>query len=127
MKKQRGSLSALTVCIVLSAMTLVGLVFDGGSSVSEYTRLSDIAENAARVAAQQMKGLRAGEMRIDHHTAVSAGQSYLQAHGVRGNVETSHDSVSVEVLDNRRFQILRLIGLESQQLRIIRTASIFSG
>jgi hypothetical protein len=66
-------------------------------------------------------------MRIDHHTAVSAGQLYLQAHGVRGNVETSHDSVSVEVLGNRRFQIFGLIGLKSQRLRIFRTASVFSG
>ena len=127
MKNQRGSLSAVTVCIVLSAMTLVGLVFDGGSSVGEYTRLSDIAENAARVGAQQVQGLRAGEVRIDSRAAVSAGQSYLQAHGVQGNVETSEDSVSVEVTGNSRFQILGIIGLTSQRLRIIRTASVVSG
>jgi hypothetical protein len=127
MKNQRGSLSALTVCIVLSAMTLVGLVFDGGSSVSEYTRLSDIAENAARLGAQQVDGLRAGEVRIDSRAAMTAGQSYLQAHGVSGNVETSDDSVSVEVTGNSRFQVLRIIGLNSQRLRVIRTASIVSG
>jgi hypothetical protein len=127
MKSQRGSLSALTVCIVLSAMTLVGLVFDGGSSVSEYTRLSDIAENAARVGAQQVGGLRAGEVRIDSRAAISASQSYLQVHGVQGNVETSEDSVSVEVTGNSRFQILGIIELTNQRLRIFRTASVVSG
>jgi Flp pilus assembly protein TadG len=108
-------------------MTLVGLVFDGGSSVSEYTRLSDIAENAARLGAQQVDGLRAGEVRIDSRAAITAGQSYLQAHGVSGNVETSDDSVSVEVTGNSRFQVLGIIGLNSQRLRVTRTASIVSG
>jgi Flp pilus assembly protein TadG len=127
MKNQRGSLSALTVCIVLSAMTLVGLVFDGGSSVSEYTRLSDIAENAARLGAQQVTGLRAGEPRIDRRAAISACDTYLRAHGVVGGIETSNDSVSVEVVGSRRFQILGIIGLHSQRLRIVRTASVISG
>jgi Flp pilus assembly protein TadG len=127
MNNQRGSLSALTVCIVLSALTLVGLVFDGGRSVSEYTRLSDIAENAARASAQEVTGLRAGEVRIDSRAAITAGQSYLQAHGVRGKIETSDDSVSVEVTGTHRFQILGIIGVNSQRLRIVRTASIVSG
>jgi Flp pilus assembly protein TadG len=127
MKNQRGSLSALTVCIVLSALTLVGLVFDGGRSVSEYTRLSDIAENAARAGAQEITGLRAGDLRLDSRAAVSAGQSYLYAHGVSGTIETSNDSVSVEVAGTRRFQILGIIGLNSQRLRIVRTASVVSG
>jgi Flp pilus assembly protein TadG len=126
-KNQRGSLSALTVCVVLSALTLVGLVFDGGTSVSEYTRLSDIAENAARIGAQELTGLRAGELRIDSGAAVSAGQSYLRAHGVLGHVETSNDSVSVEVASARRFQILGIIGLNGQRLRIVRTAFVVSG
>ena len=127
MKNQRGSLSALTVCMVLSALTLVGLVFDGGRSLSEYTRLSDIAENAARAGAQEVIGLRAGEMRIDSRAAVSVGQSYLHAHGVSGHIETNNDSVSVEVTGARRFQILGIIGLSSQRLRIVRTASVVSG
>ena len=127
MKNQRGSLSALTVCIVLSAMTLVGLVFDGGSSVSEYTRLSDIAENAARAGAQKVTGLRAGDLRIDSRDAIRTSQTYLQSHGVSGRVEISEDSVSVEVIGTRRFQILGIIGLNSQRLQIIRTAHVVSG
>lgn len=127
MSSQRGSISALTVSIVMSALTLVGLVFDAGSSVNEYSRLSDIAENAARAGAQEVVGLRAGDLRIDSRYAKTTSQAYLHSHGVSGRVEVHQDSVSVEVLGLRRFQILRIIGLGSQRLHIVRTAHIVSG
>jgi Flp pilus assembly protein TadG len=127
MSNQRGSLSALTVCIVLSALTLVGLVFDGGSSVNEYTRLSDIAENAARAGAQEVTGVRAGDLRIDARHAIATSQTYLQSHGVRGRVEITENSVLVEVTGTHRFQILGIIGLNSHRLQITRTAYLVSG
>lgn len=127
MNKQRGSISALTVCIVLSAVTLVGLVFDGGTSVNEYTRLSDLAENAARSGAQEITGLRSGDIRIDAPRAVATSQEYLRSYGVNGRIETTTESVSVEVIGSHRFQILGVIGLNSQRLRIVRTAYVISG
>ena len=127
MSSQRGSVSALTVCIVMSALTLVGLVFDAGSSVNEYTRLSDIAENAARAGAQEVTGLRAGDLRVDSRDAVMTSRAYLRSHGVDGRVDVHQGSVSVEVLGLRRFQILGIIGLGSQRLHIVRTAHMVSG
>lgn len=127
MRNQRGSVSALTVCIVMSALTLVGLVFDAGSSVNEYTRLSDIAENAARAGAQEVTGLRAGDVRIDGRDAMMTTQAYLRSHGVTGRVEVDRESVTVEVFGSRRFQLLGIIGLTSQRLQIVRTAHLVSG
>lgn len=127
MSNQRGSVSALTVCIVMSALTLVGLVFDAGSSINEYTRLSDVAENAARAGAQEVTGLRAGDVQIDSRGAMTTSQTYLRSHGVTGRVDVDRDSVSVEVSGSRRFQILGIIGLASQRLHIVRTAHIVSG
>ena len=127
MSNQRGSVSALTVCIVMSALTLAGLVFDAGTSVNEYTRLSDVAENAARAGAQEVTGLRAGDLRIDTRSAVTTSQAYLHSHGVSGRVEVHQDSVLVEVIGLRRYQILGIIGLRSQRLHIVRTAHIVSG
>ena len=127
MNNQRGSVSALMVCIVLSALTLVGLVFDAGTSVNEYTRLSDIAENAARAGAQEVTGLRAGDFRIDSRDAVMTSQAYLRSYGVDGRVEVDHDSVSVEVIGSNRFQILGVIGLSSQRLHVVRTAFVVAG
>lgn len=127
MNNQRGSISALMVCIVLSALTLVGLVFDAGISVNEYTRLSDIAENAARAGAQEVIGLRAGDFRVDSRDAVMTSQAYLRSYGVNGRVEVYDDSVSVEIIGSNRFQILGVIGLSSQRLHVVRTAFVVAG
>jgi hypothetical protein len=127
MSNQRGSISALLVCIVLAALTLVGLVFDAGTSVNEYSRLSDIAENAARAGAQEITGLRAGDLRIDSRDAVMTSQAYLRSHGVDGRVEIYHDSISVEVIGSHRFQLLGVLGLNSQRLHVVRTALVIAG
>jgi hypothetical protein len=125
--RERGSISALTVCIVLTAMALVGLVFDAGNAVNDYTQLSDIAENAARAGVQEVAGLRAGDIRIDSRRAITTSQAYLHSHGVQGRVEVGQDSVSIEVMGIRRFQVLGIVGLQNQRLRIVRTAYIVAG
>lgn len=127
MSIQRGSISALTVCIALSTVTLVGLVFDAGTSVSEYTRLSDIAENAARAGAQEVTGLRAGDLHIDVRDAVTTSEAYLRSHGVSGRVEVNQESVSVELISSHRFQILGVIGLSKKQIHVVRTAFVVAG
>lgn len=127
MKKNRGSLSALTVCLVLSMIALVGLVLDGGAGINEYMRLSDIAENAARVGAQEITGVRAGDIRIDRSSAINSSKDYLRLHGVAGSVETTDDSVVVEVWGYARFQILGLVGLSGRQIHVLRTAQLVAG
>ena len=127
MKENRGSLSALTVCLVFSAMALIGLVFDGGASINEYMRLSDIAENAARVGAQEIVGIRAGDAHVDSRAAVISSKRYLQAYGVNGKISTTDDSVMVEVEGAVKYQILGIIGLSSQHLRVMRSARIIAG
>ena len=111
----------------MSALTLVGLVFDAGTSVNEYTRLSDIAENAARAGAQEITGLRAGDLRIDVRSAITTSNAFLNSHGVSGRVEISQESVSVEVFGSHRFQLLGVIGLSSQRLQVVRTAFVVAG
>ena len=127
MKGNRGSLSALTVCLVLSGMALVGLVFDGGASVNEYMKLSDIAENAARAGAQEIVGIRAGDAHIDSRAAVISSEKYLQSYGVVGEVSTTNDSVIVEVDGGVKFQILGIIGLSRHRLHVVRSARIVAG
>jgi len=127
MRNSRGSLSALTVCLVLSMMALIGLVLDGGATINNYVRLSDIAENAARAAAQEISGVRTGDIQIDNRAAVIVGQEYLRMRGVSGTVTTSSDSVVVEVSGETRFQILGLIGLSSRKIHLLRTARLVAG
>lgn len=127
MKDHRGSLSALTVCLILSAMALVGLVFDGGASINQYMRLSDIAENAARVGAQEIIGIRANDAHIDSRAAVIASKKYLQMYGVIGNVSTTNGSVMVEVEGVVKYQVLGIIGLSRRHLQVVRSARIVAG
>jgi Flp pilus assembly protein TadG len=108
-------------------MTLVGLVIDAGNAVKDYTQLSDNADNAARAGVQEVAGLRAGDIRIDSRRATATSQAYLHSHGVQGRVEVGPESVSVEVVGIRQFQVLGIIGLEFQRLRIVRTAYIVAG
>ena len=127
MKSDRGSLSAMSVCLVLSVMALVGLVFDGGASVNEYMRLSDIAENAARMGAQEIIGIRAGDAHIDSRNAAIASKNYLRSYGVSGSVSITRESVMVEIEGDVAFQILNIIGLSGRHLRVVRTAGIVAG
>lgn len=127
MRSSRGSISALTVCLVLSMMTVIGLVLDGGASINEYVRLSDIAENAARAGAQEVSGIRTGDVQIDSQAAEIVGQKYLRFHGVTGTVTTTLDSVVVEVSGETSFQILSLIGLSSRSIHVLRTARLVAG
>ncbi len=127
MNKNRGSLSALLVCLVLAAMTLVGLVFDGGASINEYMRLSDIAENAARVGAQEIEGIRAGDAKIDERSAEIASRNYMRMHRVTGTVEATADSVVVEIFGFTNFQILGLVGLSGRRIHVLRSARLVAG
>ncbi|CAB4612537.1 unannotated protein [freshwater metagenome] len=127
MRGHRGSLSAMSVCLVLSVMALVGLVFDGGANVNEYMRLSDIAENAARVGAQEIVGIRAGDAHIDSRKAAIACKNYLRSYGVAGSVSITRESVMVAVEGDVTFQILSIIGLSGRHLRVVRTAGIVAG
>lgn len=48
-RKNKGSLSAMVVCLVMATMSLAGLAYDGGRVVSTYMEMSDAAQNAARL------------------------------------------------------------------------------
>lgn len=127
MNTSRGSLSALTTCLILAAITLVGLVFDGGAGINEYMRLSDIAENAARIGAQEIKGIRAGEAQIDVRSAKNSSQKYLQLHDVTGTVDATSDAVVVEVYGSAKFQILGIVGLRGRRIHVLRSAHLVAG
>ena len=47
-ERNRGSLSAMVVCLLMATMSLAGLAYDGGRVVSTYMEMSDAAQNAAR-------------------------------------------------------------------------------
>jgi hypothetical protein len=127
MKKQRGSISALVVCLVMGAFSLTGLVFDGGRVVAEYMKISDAAQNAARLGGQQLVGIREGNPRIDAEAGHDAMTSYLSARGLRGSFVVNGGRVSVQVQRAVPMRILGLFGVSSRQVSAQRTAEVFGG
>ena len=59
-KSQDGVVSAFVVGLLMTFIACAGLGVDGGRLVSVRLTLADHAENAARLAAQELTSLRTG-------------------------------------------------------------------
>jgi hypothetical protein len=89
---ERGSLSVFVVLFSVAVFVLAGLLVDGGASINARLRAADIAEQAARAAADtiDVDHLRAtGEVRIsDGAAACGRARDILTAQGDRTAVLT---------------------------------------
>lgn len=118
----RGSISAFVVTLVAAFVACAALAVDGGRLVAARVVAADHAENAARAAAQELVGLRAGERRVDPVRARAQAFSYLAQHGVAGEVVVTPGSVTVTVVLEHHPTLLGLIGVGPRQVRATRTA-----
>lgn len=66
-RDERGSFTFMVVFWLLMTMLLAGLVVDGALAITERQRIGDIAEQAARAAANDLNtdDLRAGQYTLD--------------------------------------------------------------
>ncbi|GAA4231834.1 Flp pilus assembly protein TadG [Streptosporangium album] len=82
----RGSMSVFTVIFSVAVFLLAGLLVDGGAAINARLRAADIAEQAARSAADQIdeEHLRAtGQARLlDEGTACGKAEEIVSAHTV---------------------------------------------
>jgi hypothetical protein len=125
--RQRGSISALVVCLVMGALSLTGLAFDGGRVVAEYMEISDAAQNAARLGGQQVVGIREGNPRVDPSASAASMTSYLSARGMRGSFSITDGVVTVRVQRRVPMRILGLFGVGDRMVIANRTAEVVSG
>lgn len=123
----RGSVSAMVVCLVATFALLAGLAFDGGRVVNSYVRLSDVAENAARIGAQNIVGIRAGNPRIDSRKATVAMDEFLNGLSLSGRYAFSETSVSVEVTERLAMTALKAIGVLHRRIHVVRVVTIVGG
>jgi hypothetical protein len=96
---ERGSVSAFAVCVIGSLVMLGLFMFDSGRYVDTYLRTSGVAENAARIGAQSIVGIRSGQPRVDQRLATSRAQEYLQSEGLIGTVRAIGTQVEVTVIE----------------------------
>ncbi|CAB4677051.1 unannotated protein [freshwater metagenome] len=125
--KNRGSLSAMVVCLVMAAISLAGLAFDGGQVVSSYMGLSDVAENAARLGGQQIIGVRDGDPHVDIDAATKAMKAYLSVRGITGVFQIRGTQVQVKVSQMISMKILGLIGISRRTVQVVRVVDVVDG
>lgn len=124
---ERGSVSAFVVGLFMAMVLLIGLAHDGGRMAARYGELSDVAANAARIGAQQVTGIRAGEPRVDPHLARAAASRFLARMNIQSRVAVQGGRVTVSVYDVVPMHILSLLGLSSRSISVTRTAELVAG
>ncbi len=119
----------ITVILLLFA----GLVLDGGTALAARGRATDVADQAARSAANALSqtSLRAAgpeHPRIDPSAAQAAGRHVLHDAGATGTI-TVHGSQSVAVTAHihARTAILSAIGITDASGTATATATILTG
>ncbi|MFM8794165.1 MAG: hypothetical protein ACKOFF_04650 [Acidimicrobiales bacterium] len=79
-------------------MLLAGLSASFGAHVTRYVEVSDAAGNAARIAGQNVVGIREGKPRVEAHAAAVAAAAYLRERGIVGTITVEGSSVTVTVV-----------------------------
>ena len=119
-KSQDGVVSAFVVGLLMTFIACAGLGVDGGRLVSVRLTLADHAENAARLAAQELTSLRTGSPKIDQSGAHRLALRYLHDNNLSGDISTSANSVSVTVSQTVEMSILRLFGARDHLISVTR-------
>lgn len=117
-----GSITAFVVMLVMMFVACTGLVVDGARVVSAKVALSDHAENAARLGAQEFVSIRGGSMDLNKLAAVRAAQQYLSSNGISGSASSDGKSVTVVVHTTVTMVLLSLVGVGSKSVAARRTA-----
>ncbi|MBN9620571.1 MAG: hypothetical protein J0H43_12715 [Actinobacteria bacterium] len=118
----------LVVFLALSLVLVAGLVFDAGGALTDRQRAADIAEQAARYAADQVVPAPPGVTPlINIGQAQSAGQRFLAQEGVRGTVQATPTHVTVTVTIEHRTALLSAVGQDPLTVTGTSTATPLSG
>lgn len=117
--RARDEVGGATVFVVLLAVALMaaaGLVIDGGYALAARREAMNQAEQAARVASDQLSqaSLRSGLTSVQNAKARTAAQSYLASAGAAGTVDIGAGGrVSVTVRTDYRPAVLSMLGVSS--------------
>jgi hypothetical protein len=125
--RYRGTFSAFFVVIIVSLISLAGLVLDGGRMVATYLEISDDAQNAGRVGVQHITNIRAGQPRIDPERAHREMSDYLQQRGHNSSVFVSESEIVVEIRSYVPTTVLQMFGVRGRTVTVRRTVQAVAG
>lgn len=113
----RGSVTAFIVGLVMTFIACAGLAVDGGRLVTAKVRASDRAENAARLGAQAVTGIRLGVTIVEERRAVRIASDFLRSVGASGSVDANRFEVCVTIREQVGMTLLDLVGVDSRPVR----------
>lgn len=122
--RDEGMVTAFAVSVALALFIASGLALDSGRLVAARIEAADHAENAARLAAQEVIGIRSGRPVVDQGEGRRVALDYLADHGISGEVSINQRSVTVRVHIIKEMTVLMLAGIESKRVSAVRTAEI---
>lgn len=125
--REKGSISALFVCLVVGLLSITALVFDGGKVVQTYDELSTLAADTARIGGQQIVGIRSGDAQIDEERAVNVMTHFLSQYGERATYQLSKYRLKVTLVRQVRTTMLSLVGIGSRTVVASRTVELVQG
>lgn len=125
--KDRGSISAVVVCLVMGFVALAGLAFDGGQVVDTYVQISDVAQNTARLGAQQLVGFRSNSPHIDESSSTRLMKEFVQSHGLNATYAIDGTRAKVTIEKKVSLRILGLFGIGNRRVRVTRVVDIIDG
>ena len=88
---ERGSVTVFAVFFTLVALALASLLVDMGNAVNAQERAADLAEQAARAAANaiDVADLRSGTVAIDQATACADALNLIQAYAAASRLDAA--------------------------------------
>ena len=94
---ERGYVAAWTAVIGAALILVGGVVYDSADKANEARRVTLVANEAGRAAAQEVSSdvIAGSRATIDSGRAAQAARDYLSATGVDGNVSVSGSQVTV--------------------------------
>ena len=128
-RSEEGSVTVFVVGLTMAFMMVAGLVYDGGRVLAARRQAHDLADNAARAAAQavDLDTLRSeAGVALDPLHAQVAAEDYLATTGHAGEVLVTADTVEVTVTITTPMVLLQLAGISertvtaSGQARLVR-------
>jgi Flp pilus assembly protein TadG len=121
----RGQATTFAIGVFTALWLFAGIVVDGGLALAGKARALDVAQEAARVGAQQVdlgRLRRDGRIRLVPDEAVTAAEAYVASTGDSGVVSVQGDTLTVRVVHAQRTQVLQLIGLRALSVHASGTA-----
>jgi Flp pilus assembly protein TadG len=99
-RTEQGTVTIFMAVLALGLLFAAGLALDGGRKLGALSEARDLADNAARVGAQQIDRdawRLTGVPNIDPGAASAEANAYLAATGHQGAVSVAGDTVTVTV------------------------------